>query len=64
MQGDRSKGECNQDAQDLPTMLETFWGNQLEWIKQRVEGQGSATTAMAKADGAMQLKLARSENPS
>ena len=51
MEREERKRECDQDAQDMSGRLAAFWGNQLERLKRRVEGQVSKTSASSDSDG-------------
>jgi hypothetical protein len=56
MEGNERKRECDQHAQGMPETLAAFWGNQLERLKRRVEGQVSRTSASSNSHGKFRLE--------
>ena len=56
MERDERKHACDQPAQDIPGRLAAFWGNQLQRLKQRAEGQAKWTSTGSTSDGKFRLE--------
>ncbi len=56
MERDERKRDCDQPAQDMPRRLAAFWGNQLQRIKRRAEGQANETSTGSTSDGKFRLE--------
>jgi hypothetical protein len=55
MERDERKPECDQLAQDIPRWLGEFWGNQLQRVKRRAEGQAIGMSSSSTSDAEFRL---------
>ncbi len=56
MERDERKRECDQRAQEIPMRLATIWGNQLQRLKRRAEGQANGTNTSSTSDGKFRIE--------
>lgn len=56
MEKDQRNHDYDPDAQDIPRRLAAFWGNQLQQIKRRAEGEANGTSTRLTSDSKFRLE--------
>jgi hypothetical protein len=56
MERDERNREYDQPAQDIHRRLVAFWGNQLQRLKRRTEGQANGTSTSSTYDGKFRIE--------